>query len=187
MTDKKLDECFSSDLKFPDQCKGFFKTMDSILHKCFKKVRIGIPAIHDKEVSQLMSVQTKLRKEYSKNPDDEVLEKVNKIEEIISEKVSQRSSECVSEFVKNLSVDGKFSQVGMCKLKSKLFPKERDPPMGKYDEQGKLMTNPVALKSLYIRHYRQRLEHRPMKAKYIENFEKKGILWQLLFKQLKEN
>ena len=186
-TDTKLDECFTSNLDFSDQCKGFFTTMERILHKCFNKVRIRPYRHHDKEVSQLMSVQTKLRKEYSKNHDDVTLKKIKKVEETISEKVSKINSDCVSEYVKNLSVDGKFSQVGMWKVKGKLFPRERDPPMAKYDEQGKLVTNPKALKSLYINHYRQRLEHRPIKARYLENFEKKEYLWKLRFEQLKDN
>jgi len=36
----------------------------------------------------------------------------------------------------------------MWKLKNKLIPKDVDPPMGKYDEFGNVITAPEALKSL---------------------------------------
>ena len=46
-----------------------------------------------------------------------------------------------------------FSNLGMWKLKNKLWPKERDPPMAKFDERGNLLSCPEGLKKLYLRHY----------------------------------
>ena len=142
--------------------------MDSILYKCFKKVRVGTPQLYDKEVNTLLSVQTKLRTELSENPCAEVEKNLSDIEKSISEKISKRNADCVSDLVQSLSVEGKFSQIGMWKLKSKLIPQGKDPPMGKYDEHGNLVTAPEALKALYLNHYKKRLRHRKIKAQYLE-------------------
>ena len=83
-----------------------------------------------------------------------------------------------------MSVNGKFSQTGMWKLKNKLIPKDVDPPMGKYDEFGNLITAPDALKSLYLSHYVKRLEHRVIADKYTVNYEKKMTLWKLRLRSL---
>ena len=79
---------------------------------------------------------------------------------------------------------GKFS-IGMWKLKNKLMPKEMDPPMAKYDDQGNLITAPEALKALYLQHYEKRLQHKDIKKDYLENYENKIVLWNLRFEQLK--
>ena len=60
----------------------------------------------------------------------------------------------------------------MWKLKNQLCPKELDPPMAKFDEKGNLVSCPESLKSLYLRHYVQRLAHRPIKESYLENYKK---------------
>ena len=57
--------------------------------------------------------------------------------------------------------------------------------MAKFDEKGNLITNPEALKKLYLNHYVQRLEHRKIKDDYVQNYEKKVKLWQLRFDRLK--
>ena len=73
----------------------------------------------------------------------------------------------------------------MWRLKSKLIPREVDPPMGKFDEMGNLITAPNALKDLNLDHYVKRLEHQTIEENYRENYEKKVVLWQLRFEQLK--
>ena len=57
--------------------------------------------------------------------------------------------------------------------------------MAKIDEKGNLISSPSALKSLYLRHYVQRLEHRQIKEEYIENYNKKVKLWQLRYERVK--
>ena len=92
----------------------------------------------------------------------------------------------VQEHMKTLGTyDGRFSQSGMWKLKNKLWPKDQDPPMAKIDEGGNLITTPGELKKLYLQHYVKRLEHRKIKEDYVENYEKKLVLWKLRFDTLK--
>ena len=57
--------------------------------------------------------------------------------------------------------------------------------MAKFDEEGNLITAPKALKSLYLEHYIKRLQHRSIMKEYSENFDKKVLLWDLRFDQLK--
>ena len=182
---RKLSECFVSGGNFADQCKNFFKTIDGVLYKCFKKVRIGARSIVDKDVGNLLAVESELRQKSLKTEDKEIFEKLSEVEDLISSKISSRNVKLVTEMVKELSCNGKFSQIGMWKLKSKLFPKELDSPMAKYDDKGNLVTTTDALKTLYIEHYRKRLSHREIKCDYQENFDKKVSLWQWRFDHLK--
>ena len=59
--------------------------------------------------------------------------------------------------------------------------------MGKFDSVGNLVTAPESLKTLYLEHYRKRLEHRPIRDEYSEIFEKKVALWELRFEMLQQN
>ena len=56
--------------------------------------------------------------------------------------------------------------------------------MAKFDNHGNLISAPNALKNLYIEHYVKRLEHRQIQVDYLENYEKKTILWKLRFERL---
>ena len=77
------------------------------------------------------------------------------------------------------SPDGNFGQLNLWKLKKKLSPKQCDPPMGKKDEKGTLMTVPKILKDLYFRTYQGRLRHREMKEEFRGPiFPKRRIMFQ---------
>ena len=58
---------------------------------------------------------------------------------------SERNMKIVEEHLKLLgNYEDKLSQIGMWKLKNQLWPKERDPPMAKFDRKGNLISCPVA-------------------------------------------
>ena len=82
--------------------------------------------------------------------------------------------------------DGTFSQTGMWRLKAKVLPRKRDPPMAKLDEKGNLITGQVALKNLYSRTYVDRLRPRPMKEGFEEVYQLKTLLWAERFKCIKQ-
>ena len=81
--------------------------------------------------------------------------------------------------------EGKFSQTGFWKLKSKLCPRSSDPPMAKRDEYGNLVTAPSQLKELYAATYKHRLRHREIKAEFQDIFILKNQLWDLRLRNLK--
>ena len=81
---------------------------------------------------------------------------------------------------------GKLSQNGMWKVKAKLFPRPRDPPMAKLDQSGTLITAHGSLKQLYLQTYMQRLENRKIKKDYEDIFTLKTKLWEERFRNVKK-
>ena len=186
---QKLRKCFNPTQNFNDQCNNFFKSLDDILHQCFRKIRVG-KNFTSSEINEELDLQSKLKMFLSKNKckiaQNLAENKLKQIEENLLKLSSTRNINLVNEHIQNLStLDGSFSQPGLWKLKNKLLPKELDPPMAKYDEKGNLISAPNALKDLYLQHYVKRLEHRKIDENYIENYEKKVVLWKLRFKWLR--
>ena len=85
----------------------------------------------------------------------------------MSQKISEKNALKISEQISELSVgQGEFSQAGVWKVKSKICPRARDPPMAKRDSDGNLVTSADGLKSLYLETYQHRLRHRTIESKY---------------------
>ena len=82
--------------------------------------------------------------------------------------------------------DGNFCQLNLWKLKKKICPGPCDPPMGKKDENGNLITAPRLLKDLYLRTYQSRLENRLMKEDLQDIFFLKEELWSSRMEELKK-
>ena len=131
-----------------------------------------------------MNEQSRLKK--NTNGSKVFKAKIFEVENKISEKIGTQNANIVRDYINSMSIEGKFSQIGMWKLKNRLIPKDVDPPMGKYDEFGNVITAPEALKALYLSHYVKRLEHRVIAEKYAENYEKKMFLWQLRLRSLRD-
>ena len=186
----KLRDCFKSDKTFPQQCDIFFKSLNGILHQCFRKVRVG--KLKEKpEIQYLLDeklkIQLALDSSSNENFQAEAQEKIYEIEEKISEMCAARNCEIVKELTKTLGApNGNFSQLGMWKLKNQLVPKEIDPPMAKKDKLGNLITSPEALKNLYLETYVERLRHREMRSNLTSNYLQKIELWERRFDYLKK-
>ena len=74
-------------------------------------------------------------------------------------------------FSKEFSSDGnQVSRLKMWTLKSKLCPENIEPQMAKRDQNGDLVSNPEALRKLYVNTYKDRLQHRIVRPGY-ENLE----------------
>ena len=109
-----------------------------------------------------------------------------KVEERISHFSAQKNKKAVVEHISNLqTLNGSFSNLGMWKLKSKLLPRPRDPPMAKKDGHGNLITSKGALKKLYLDTYVHRLRNREMKSEYSDILELKTALWGERLRSLK--
>ena len=114
--------------------------------------------------------------------------KLEIIEKKISQLTAKRNADTVSDQLKILeTTEGSFSQTGMWKVKSKLFPRPSDPPMAKKDFHGNIITSQEALKKLYLDTYIQRLEHREMKNDFNEIHQLKSQLWKERLKLVKTN
>ena len=111
----------------------------------------------------------------------------DKLDQLIQEKCSLRNVKIVEDHISNFSIDGHFCQTGLWKLRSKLHPKQLDPPMAKLDTGGNLITAPPLLRKLYLDTYVHRLRHREMKADLMDLFEMKTTLWNYRLDCLKAN
>ena len=169
---QKLENCLIKGDNFEEQSNQFFKHLDDILHQCFRKIRVG-KRPNNQEINSLLAQKTKskISLQEEQNPDrrKEIEEKINQIEKALMNISSERNLKIVQNHIRMLgNLEDKLNQNGMWKLKNKLWPKERDPPMAKLDEKGYLISCPEGLKKLYLRHYENRLYHRQIKNYYEE-------------------
>ena len=142
----KLRKCFKSHKSFPEQCNMFFKTLDGMMHQCFRKVRVRkmkenteIQVLLDEKMDIQISMEPNMNKENLTDAQDKIIE----IEKKISKLCADKNCEIVRNHIQNLRApNGNFSQLGMWKLKNQLVPKDIDPPMAKKDCLGNLITAP---------------------------------------------
>ena len=79
-----------------------------------------------------------------------------------------------------------FSQLSMWRLKAEVLPQLSDPPSAKLDLRGNLITNPKALKTLYVETYVKRLESQKVDPKMKNLFSLKMELWERIMKKLEK-
>ena len=175
----QLLNIFNSMLPFDIQCKQWFKLFNSILHKCFKKVRIVSSKKKEKDnTEQLFKERIMLQKQVKEETIDEnvksqIEDRIKQIEDGIGQEVSE---EFVGEVVETLrALGGNNTELGgtgrkeMWRLLKEKFPKQSPPiPVGKKDKAGNLITNHEGLKKLYLYldTYLHRLRNRPIKAEF---------------------
>ena len=159
--------------------------MNQTFHQCFRKIRITNKS--DKknqpteEVQNLLDlkarIQTVLKCAKSVTAKDILKKKQEEVENHISNLTAAKNAALMKEQIGTfLSSEGKFSQTGMWRVKSKLLPRNIDPPTAKMDEKGNLITAAAPLKELYSRTYVKRLRPRPIKVDYQEIPELKTLL-----------
>ena len=111
---------------------------------------------------------------------------LEKYEEKVTELMAERNANIVTEQISQLnSTDGIFYQAGLWKVKNKIWPRPKDPPMAKRDAGGNLVTAPLPLKKLYVETYKKRLENRPIKVEHKDLFDLKTKLWELRYNEVK--
>ena len=106
----------------------------------------------------------------------DIRKNLNKLEEYISRHIAKEKDKKISEHVNDVKLLGKFSQLKLWKLKQRLCPKPKDPPMAKKDLLGNLVTAPNELKELYAKTYEYRLRHRSMKEDLMDVYSLKTEL-----------
>ena len=135
-------------------------------------------------------MKTKL-KVFLKNVNCQIIEdtvklKLEEIDSFLIKHSASRNADAIKmHFSEMESMDGKFCQLNLWKLKSKVCPKSCDPPMGKKNEDGMLITAPNLLKDLYLQTYKERLKHREIKEELKDVFFLKQELWSTRMEELK--
>ena len=109
----RLKSCFLSDQSFPDQCNRFCKSLDDILHQCFRKVRVGIQN-QNTEINELTKLKSELKTFLDTNKckiaDRLARSKLETIDENLSNLTSNQNINLVKEHVQNFeTLDGNFS------------------------------------------------------------------------------
>ena len=162
-----------------------------ISHECFTKIRVGRKR-NETELGQKMKIRDQLKawinSTTSVNNKIVLQKELLGVESDISEMCAQQNVEKIRDQIGNLSnLKGGFSGIGMWKLKKKLLPPSRDPPMAKRDASGNIITAPEALKKLYLETYVHRLRHRPIMPGLEALKQLKEDLWERRLKILKQN
>ena len=169
----KLLEVFDNQEPFKTQCNMWLKNFNSILHKCFKKVRIVRNKKKEKEEPEnLLMRRIKLIKESksAKIKDEEriaIEERIKVIEDEIGAEGYEESIKEIVETINTLgggdtSLDGNGRHQIWKLLKTK-YPKNPPAvPVGKKDWGGNIITNHIGLKNLYAQTYKHRLRNRPI-------------------------
>ena len=103
-----------------------------MLHQCFRKIRVG-RKVENKEIQDLLDEKLKSQKfiesSNSKEAQDAAQTKITQIEEEISKVWAERNYRIVQNHKKSLGTpDGKFSQIGMWKLKNQLAQRKLTHP-----------------------------------------------------------
>ena len=130
------------------------------LFSCFRKVRIT----EDKQkplskIDSLMNEKKKLMKD--KHLSEVQQERVEEIDDAISEACSEKELEKLKEAIGELEVGGGTNNTNVWKQMRKAFPKKSKPlPTGIKNEEGKVITNPTEKKRVTQRHFLHRLRKR---------------------------
>ena len=189
-----LSDCFKGPLPPEVKSSKFFKSLDNLFHSSFKKIRIRkkgtfdsrLSSSHDLLFAEKVKLLNQLKCVINEDEKTTVKKKLEHIEFEIYKEVANRNAKIVVDQLNNLDLlDGSFNSTGMWKIKSKLFPRIKDPPTAKKDTFGNLVTAPLSLKELYLKTYKGRLEHRKIKEQYEEIRVLKEELWDLRYLKLK--
>ena len=149
-TTKLLSSSFKQADDFPQCTHKFFKNLDSIFHKCFKKVRIrsghkksqGDTSIQEK-LNDKTAMNVLLLNNKGKTTEEIAKTKLEDIENKLIEETANKNAKIVREHLEQIETqEGTFLNLGFWKLKQKLRPGSKDPPMAKNDKFGNLVTSP---------------------------------------------
>ena len=174
------------------KCNGFLTVLEETFKKCFTKMRVrdskSQAVTKETEVNKFMikkfectkllpSVTCRLAKEIIEN-------EIEKLDTRITTLCAEQNKRRVSEALEILNEkDGHFNQLSLWKLKRKLMIPFFDPPMGKVDNNGTLVTAPNLLKDLYLKTYTHRLRNRKINPELLDLQTFKSELWEMKLKQ----
>ena len=193
----ELFQCFDSHLPFEVQCKIWLKNFNSIVYKCFKKVRITNNKKKKGKYDDLLHERIELKKEAKLTSINEEMkrkieERIFQIENQVSNEISEKYVEEIVEVLKKLGGDGQHlsgsGRKEIWKILKKQYPKcETAVPIGKKDKSDNIVSNHEGLKDLYLNTYMHRLRNRPVKKEYEDMKAYKDDLFDLRLKLARLN
>ena len=193
----QLVNCFKNQYPFEVQCKMWLKTFNTVLYKCFKKIRIVKDDKKNELKRNLIKEHNNLKievknSEITNEMKKQIEQRIVQIEEEVADKIA---NDYVGEIIetlrkiggdeKNLNGSGRNKVWELLKNK---FPKSKAAvPVGKRDTSGMIVTNHEKLKSLYLNTYKHRLRNRPIKEDFQSIKEHKEELFKLRIKLASSN
>ena len=186
MTDKnrKLSDIFATDSAFENQVTSFEKTMNSIYHQAFPKIREKKRKFKKDDVGFLIEKRKKLKLNDSSEENDKAIEEV---EDDIIAKTEHIYAERVFETIGNMTgEDGKINNLGAWRELNKIDPNRKNNPprpMAFKDKKGNLLTNHEAIKMHCLKNIVQRLRKRPMHPELLKLEQQKIKLSKLRLKK----
>lgn len=171
----ELLNCFANNLPFEEQSKRWKKVFNSLLYKCFRKVRIVSKRKKDETKTKIfenLKEIAEMKKELKVVEIDEemrfkIQDRIKQIEEEVEREVSEEYLKEIMETLRELggeenSISGE-GRKKMWKLLKRNYPKIVPAvPVGKKDRKGNIITNHKGLKDLYLQTYINRLRNRPI-------------------------
>ena len=107
-------------------------------------------------------------------------DKLEEVDNAISEECHLMHMEKITNHLKSITdPDGKVNGTGVWRLRKKVCPKPHEQPTAKMDKEGNIVTNPEAIKNIYLEAYIDRLKHREINP----NLEELKVLREELFEQ----
>ena len=189
-----LTKCFEEEEDIQKASKRWLKELKNIIHRSFKKIRIGDRKKSSEVVNQ-MKAKHKLKNELDDilselkegNVSSEKMKKkhdiedeIEKLDALLADAFAERNAAVIDEHFKELSnEDGQLSVIKMWSLKKKLSVQNTETPMAMQDSSGNLISGKSSLIKLYQTTYEERLSHKPIK----EGWEDIQILKEELFKE----
>ena len=144
--------------------KKFLKRIKGCVSQTFKKSRF-CEDTYNNEIVNLFDKRRLLRNK----DDDESKTELEKIETKLSELCAEENFKKVMEEIKDIECEeGGFNMGKLWKLKKKLCPNKKEPPVAMTDLDGNLITSEKNLEKHVLEHYEKVLSNRPMKPELIQ-------------------
>ena len=180
-----LRSCFYKNLTLEDACAKWYKEIDSILHRCFKKIRISnTPPRKSLDYEIHIAFQT-IKQLKTLIASSHEIQKTNlKIElQIEQQKLAilqgNKCKKIISEDMNHILKDGAFSFNDAWKLKKKIFPRCQEAPFAVLDTDGSLVTEYSGVLDVMKNEFIFRLRDREINSEYQELRELKQYLCKL--------
>ena len=153
-----LSKAFEENEDLDDATNKFMKTLNKIIHKCFRKIKIK----KQKPIEAQEQMYNRWKEIKSKTDPESKLE-TEQLEEELADDYFKKIKEAAEDI--ECEEGGEVSNK-IWKLKRQLCPNSRDPPTAMKDSEGNLITSEERIKELALDAYEKRLENRPMKKEY---------------------
>ena len=173
-TENNLQKCFQESDDIDTQVENWFKELNKIFHRSFKKIRTNMKKIRETETSILLRRRSEIIQKIKKDSNNEDYK--HELDDVIAEltkMVSKENRDKIFETFKALDQSERENFASnIWEIKKKEFPKvSTSVPSAKTDVNGRIVTDPNGIKKLYLETFTHRLRQRPIKEDFSDLFK----------------